>query len=136
MDMKETNRVVIERFRTGEDIPGMHRDRLLLLTTTGRASGEPRTTPLMFSREGERVYVVASNNGAPENPGWYRNLVRSASVLVEVGGERYEAAASPLEGEERARVWAEITTQNPFFLEHQAGAGREIPVVELERSRD
>ena len=64
MDIQETNRRVIDQFRSGGPIEGMQRDRLVLLTTTGRRSGEPRTTPMMFHRDGERVLVIASNIGA------------------------------------------------------------------------
>jgi deazaflavin-dependent oxidoreductase (nitroreductase family) len=133
MDAKEINRRVVEQFRAGGDIPGMHRDRLLLLTTTGRSSGKPRTTPMMFHREGDHLFVVASDNGAKKDPSWYRNLMKDASVGVEVGHEEYDAVASTVEGDERAAAWASITAANPFFLEHQAGVEREIPVVELNR---
>jgi deazaflavin-dependent oxidoreductase (nitroreductase family) len=133
MDAKETNRRVVEQFRAGSDIPGMHRDRLLLLTTIGRSSGKPRTTPMMFHREGDHLFVVASDNGAKKDPSWYRNLMKDASVGVEVGDEKYDAVASAVEGDERATAWASITAANPFFLEHQAGVEREIPVVELNR---
>jgi deazaflavin-dependent oxidoreductase (nitroreductase family) len=111
----------------------MHRDRLLLLTTSGRSSGKPRTTPMMFHREGDHLFVVASNNGAAKDPSWYRNLMKNASVRVEVGDEDYDAVASTVDGDERAVAWASITAANPFFLEHQAGVEREIPVVELNR---
>jgi deazaflavin-dependent oxidoreductase (nitroreductase family) len=133
MDMKQTNREVVEKFRAGGDIPGMHRDRLLLLTTTGRNSGKPRTTPMMFHREGDDVYVIASNNGAEEHPGWYKNLMEKASVIVEVGDDKYDAVASTVEGDDRKRLWADITADNSFLLEHQAAVEREIPVVSLNR---
>jgi hypothetical protein len=68
MDMKEVNRRVIDQFRAGGDIDGMHRDRLVLLTTTGRRTGQPRTTPMMFHPDGNRVVVIASNAGAPRPP--------------------------------------------------------------------
>jgi deazaflavin-dependent oxidoreductase (nitroreductase family) len=133
MDAKEINRRVVEQFRAGGDIPGMHRDRLLLLTTTGRSSGKSRTTPMMFHRDGDHLYVVASDNGAKKDPSWYRNLMKDASVGVEVGDEKYDAVASTVEGDERATAWASITAANPFFLEHQAGVEREIPLVGLNR---
>ncbi len=74
MDVREINRRVVEQFRAGGPIEGMHRERLVLLTTTGRRSGEPRTTPLMFDRDGDDVLVIASNVGAPRHPDWYLNL--------------------------------------------------------------
>jgi deazaflavin-dependent oxidoreductase (nitroreductase family) len=88
---------------------------------------------MMFHRDGDHLYVVASDNGAKKDPSWYRNLMKDASVGVEVGHEKYDAVASTVEGDERATVWASITAANPFFLEHQAGVEREIPVVELNR---
>ena len=133
MDMRATNQQVIERFRAGGEIPGMHRERLLLLTTTGARSGQPHTTPMMFHRDGDRLLVIASNAGAPQDPDWYRNLVARPRVTVEVGEERYEAVATPASGAEYARLWSLITELYPFFAEHKVKAGRDIPVVVLTR---
>src|SRR6184192_1158041 len=98
MDVREVNKRVIEQFRAGGEIDGMHRDRLVLLTTTGRRSGEPRTTPMMFHRDGDRVLVVASNIGAPRHPDWYLNLAADPRVTVEVDGRKFDAEALPLLG--------------------------------------
>ena len=70
MDIREINRRVIDQFRAGGPVEGMQRDRLVLLTTTGRRSGEPRTTPMMFHRDGDRVLVIASNIGAAAEAAW------------------------------------------------------------------
>ena len=134
MDINDTNRGVIEKFRAGGEIPGMHRERLVLLTTVGRKTGRRHTTPMMFHRDGDRLLVMASNAGAPKDPSWYANLVENRTVTVEVGDEKYEAAARALEGAERERAWAVITKLYPFFAEHQVKAGREIPVVELTKT--
>jgi deazaflavin-dependent oxidoreductase (nitroreductase family) len=135
VDYRETNRQVIAGFRAGDELPGMHRERLLLLTTTGRRSGDPHTTPMMFHREHGRLFVIASNVGAPRDPDWCLNLRAQPAVTVEVGDEEgsppYAAAASVLEGEDRAAVWARIAELYPFFVDHQTKAPREIPVVEL-----
>jgi deazaflavin-dependent oxidoreductase (nitroreductase family) len=136
MDIKEVNNRVIEQFRAGGEIDGMHRDRLLLLTTTGAKSGFARTTPMMFDRDGDRVLVLASNAGAPKAPDWYHNLVADPRVTVEIGEEIYHADAVVTEGAERERLWAMITEHFPFFAEHQAKAGRDIPVIALERVPD
>lgn len=137
MDIAEVNRAVIEQFRAGGPVDGMHRERLLLLTTVGAASGESRTTPMMFHADGDRVLVMASNMGAPADPHWYRNLVADPRVTVEIDAgttvEAYAAVATPLEGAERDRVWAQITAAYPFFADHEAVAGRTIPVVALGR---
>jgi deazaflavin-dependent oxidoreductase (nitroreductase family) len=134
MDIKETNRRVIEQFRAGGEVEGMHRERLVLLTTTGARSGQPRTTPMMFHPDGDRLLVIASNIAAPKHPDWYVNLAADPRVTVEVGDERYEAVATPLAGEEYDRVWATITEQYPFFAEHQQKTERTIPVVALTRA--
>ena len=135
MDIQETNRRVIAEFRAGGPIDGMQRDRLVLLTTTGRRSGEPRTTPMMFHRDGDRVLVIASNIGAPTHPDWFLNLVADPRVTVEIGDESYPALAAPTEGADRDRVWTMIKENYPFFADHeQKAAPRAIPVVALTRA--
>lgn len=134
MDIQAINRKVIEQFRAGGEIDGMHRERLLLLTTTGARTGEQRTTPMMFHPDGSRVLVMASNAGARKAPDWYANLVANPTVTVEIGDESYQATARVLHGDERTRLWADITTANPFFLDHEKKAEREIPVVALARA--
>jgi deazaflavin-dependent oxidoreductase (nitroreductase family) len=132
-DMAEVNRNVVARFRAGGEIPGMHRDRLLLLTTTGARSGSEHTTPMMVVPDGDRWLVVASNNGNPRTPDWYANLVAHPDVAVEVGDERVPATARPLAGEDRDLAWARVLEVAPFFAEHQVRAGRRLPVVALTR---
>jgi deazaflavin-dependent oxidoreductase (nitroreductase family) len=138
MDYRETNRQLIPLFRAGESLPGMHRDRLLLLTTSGRRTGERHTTPMMFHREAGRLFVIASNVGAPQDPDWCLNLRAQPAVTVEAGDQpgspAYAATASVLEGPDRAAVWGRITELYPFFMEHQRKTTREIPVVELSRT--
>jgi deazaflavin-dependent oxidoreductase (nitroreductase family) len=139
MDVKEVNKRVIEQFRAGGQVDGMHRDRLVLLTTTGRRSGEPRTTPMMFHRDGDRVLVIASNIGAPRHPDWYLNLVVDPEVTVEVGdesGAARRAVARTLQGAERETVWEMVKATYPFFAEHERKTTRTIPVVELLPSTD
>lgn len=129
--MNEINRDVIERFRAGAEIPGMHRDRLLLLTTTGAKTGQQRTTPMMFHRDGDRILVIASNAGAPKHPDWYLNLAADPRVTVELADEKFAATARALNADEREPVWELLTGNYPFFADHQAKAGRTIPVVAL-----
>jgi deazaflavin-dependent oxidoreductase (nitroreductase family) len=131
-DMLAHNRQVIADFRANGGVePGRH---LLLLTTTGARTGEERTSPMMYVPDGDRILVIASNAGAPELPNWYHNLVAHPDVTVEVTGDTYPARAVVTAGAERERVWAEITRQYPFFLDHQAKVTRTIPVVALERA--
>ncbi len=134
MDVKEINKRVIQQFRAGGEVEGMHREGLLLLTTTGARTGREHITPMMFHRSGDRVLVIASNAGAPSDPDWFRNLVAHPDVTVEIGDETYPAAAAALAGADRERAWAEITAAYPFFADHEAKAGREIPVVDLVRA--
>lgn len=130
-NIQEINRRVIEQFRAGGEIEGMHREGLLLLTTVGARTGRRHTTPMMFHRDGERIVVMASNAGATKAPDWYRNLVADPLVVVEVGDQRYDAVAMTLSGDERERVWRDVTSLFPFFVDHAAQAGREIPLVHL-----
>ena len=130
-DIREHNRKLIEEFRAAGGRLG---DRaLLLLTTIGRRSGLPRTTPMMYVRDGDRVLVIASNAGAVRHPDWYRNLVANPTVTVEVDGETYPATATPLRGGEYEETFAGIAQRYPFFAEHQARIRRRIPVVALTR---
>ena len=125
MDYRETNRQVIQGFRAGEDLPGMHRERLLLLTTTGRRTGDAQTTPMMFHREDGRLFVIASNVGAPRDPDWCLNLRAQPAVTVEVGDQEgsppYAATASVVDGEDRAAVWERIAELYPFFVPPDEG---------------
>jgi deazaflavin-dependent oxidoreductase (nitroreductase family) len=135
-DVREVNPRVIAQFRAGGEIEGMHRERILLLTTVGRRSGRSYTTPMMFHRDGDRdrVLVIASNVGAPCHPDWYLNLVANPAVTVEVGdesGEPRAAVATPLEGEEYTQVWTMIKRAYPFFADHEAKTERTIPVVAI-----
>jgi deazaflavin-dependent oxidoreductase (nitroreductase family) len=133
MDIRERNRTVIEQFRAGEEIEGMHRDRILLLTTTGSKTGNPHTAPMMFHRDGDRLIVIASFAGAPKHPTWYNNLVADPRVTVEVDEETFQARASTATGEQRTRLWTTLTEKYPFLTEHQAKTDREIPLVVLTR---
>ncbi|MGK8521165.1 nitroreductase family deazaflavin-dependent oxidoreductase [Nocardia asteroides] len=133
MDVKAINRRTIAQFRAGGEIDGMRRDRLILLTTIGRRTGVPYTTPMMFHREGDRLLVVGSNIGAPRHPDWYLNLRKNPHVTVEVGDETYPALATSLTGNDRDRTWGMLKHTYPFFAEHEMKTSRVIPVVALTR---
>lgn len=109
---------------------------LLLLTTTGARSGEPRLAPLVYSRDGDRIVVVASKGGAPTDPAWYRNVVANPIVTVELGGETFQARASIAEGEDRDRLYAAHAAEHPAFKDYEAKTTRVIPVVRLDRIAD
>jgi len=130
-DMLAYNRQLIDQFRA--DGGAAVKDRpLLLLTTQGRKTGKQRTSPMMYVKREDHLVVIASNNGASEDPQWYRNLLTDPQVRVELPGQTFEARATPLTGEDYDREWAEITKAYPFFTEHQQRAvNRKIPVVSL-----
>ena len=105
----------------------------LLLTTTGRHSGQPRTTPLIYGRSGDRYLVVASRGGAPAHPDWYQNLVAQPEVHVQVMADRFKARARTASTAEKPALWKTMTAIWPPYEEYQARTTREIPVVILER---
>jgi deazaflavin-dependent oxidoreductase (nitroreductase family) len=107
----------------------------LLLTTTGRQSGEERTTPLIYGRHGDDYLVVASKGGADTPPGWYVNLSEDPEVEVQVGGDRFHAHARTATPEEKPEVWREMVRHWPAYDEYQRKTDREIPVVVLERDK-
>jgi deazaflavin-dependent oxidoreductase (nitroreductase family) len=106
---------------------------ILLLTSTGRSSGEPRTTPLIHRTDGDRWVIVASKGGAPENPAWYENLLADPQATIEVKDESIEVRAETVEGEERDRLWALMCEVWPAYAEYQTRTARQIPVVALSR---
>jgi proline iminopeptidase len=107
--------------------------KILLLTTKGRTTGEPRTTPLIYENDGDRYVIVASQGGAPEDPGWYRNLAKEPDVELQVLDEVFPARARTAEGEERDRLWKLAAQQWPDYDEYAKRTDREIPLVVLER---
>ncbi len=131
MEHQAVNARVIEQFRSGGPVEGMTREGLLLLTTVGRRTGTPRTTPMMFHRFGDRLLVMASNAGAAKAPDWYVNLVAHPRVIVEAPDATYDAVAGTLIGADRAAAWDDLVRAFPFFADHQRKAGRVIPLVEL-----
>ena len=105
----------------------------LLLTTTGRRSGVPRTTALIFGRDGDRYLIVASQGGADEHPQWYRNLLEHPEVQVQVGADRFAARARTAGPQEKAHLWPIMAGIWPAYDEYQRKTSRDIPLVILER---
>ena len=106
----------------------------LLLTTRGRRSGEQRTLPLIYGRDGDRLLVVASRGGAAKHPSWYLNLLSDPEVDVQVKGDRFRARARPAGPDEKPRLWRTMTGIFPDYDDYQRKTAREIPVVVLERT--
>jgi deazaflavin-dependent oxidoreductase (nitroreductase family) len=107
---------------------------VLILSTTGRHSGEERSTPLIYGRHGDDYLVVASRGGAPAHPAWYLNLVEHPEVTLQVRGERFKARARDATPEEQPELWKIMTSRWPAYDDYQRKTDREIPVVVLERT--
>lgn len=134
-DLNALNQKVITEFRANQGkVGGQYANRpLLLLTTTGAKSGRALTRPLAYTREGERLVVIASFGGGPKNPSWYHNLVANPEATVEVGSERFRVRATVPTGEERQRLYNRQAEQMPAFAEYQKKTTRQIPVIVLTR---
>ena len=137
-DWHEFNRGIADEFRTSQGTSaGRFTNRpLLLLTTTGARTGQPRTVPLVYSRDGDRLVVLASKGGEPTNPDWYHNLLANPAVTVELPGETFRAIASIAAGAERRRLFDQHAAEMPFFRDYERTAPRQIPVVVLTRLDD
>jgi deazaflavin-dependent oxidoreductase (nitroreductase family) len=110
--------------------------QVLILTTKGRKSGEPRSLPLIYGISGDDYLVVASKGGWPKPPGWYLNLEADPEVEVQVKGERFKARARDATPEEKPKMWKTMTAEWPAYDDYQKRTERQIPVVVLERSPD
>lgn len=136
-DFATFNRNLIDHFRAnaGEIKEGIFKGApILLLTTKGAKSGTTYTTPLVYTRDGDRLVIIASKGGAPTNPAWYHNLVANPTVTIEVGPEKYEANAVVARDGERDRLFDAQAALMPNFAEYQRNTTRLIPVVVLERA--
>lgn len=134
-ELNEFNQRVITEFRANQGKVGgqMAGMPVLLLTTTGARSGRSLTKPLAYSKDGERIVVIASFAGSPHNPAWFTNLVANPVVTVEIGSERFQARATVTCGEERERLFRRQAEKIPIFNDYQKKTTRLIPVVALER---
>ena len=115
----------------GHDWEGTH---TLLLTTTGRKSGQSRTTPLIYGRRGEEYLVVASRGGSDNPPAWYLNIGEDPEVELQVKDRRFKAHARDATPEEKPELWRTMTAEWPAYDAYQEKTEREIPVVVLEPS--
>jgi len=105
----------------------------LLLTTKGRKSGDKWMFPLFYGEAGKSYFVIASKGGAPEHPGWYKNLKAHPEVEIQVGTKKMKAKARTASGEERSRLWKQAVGFFPPYADYEKKAGaREIPVVVLD----
>lgn len=133
--INDFNARIINEFRAnaGKVGPPFEGSQLLLLTTTGAKTGEQRTSPVVYSNDGDRLVIIASKAGAPSNPAWYHNLVANPTVTVEVGTETFQATAAVAEEPERRRLFDAQAEAMPGFKEYEQKTERVIPVITLTR---
>ncbi len=132
--MNDFNAKVIEEFRANKGVVGgrFAGAPMLLLPAVGASSGEPRTNPLVYIEDGNRLIVVASYSGGPKNPPWYFNLKQQPQVTVEVGERKYQAMAIDVAEPERSALYQKVADQMPAFADYAAKTDRVIPVIALE----
>jgi deazaflavin-dependent oxidoreductase (nitroreductase family) len=130
------NDQIIEEFRAHEGkVGGMFASmELLLLTTTGAKSGQPRTLPLAYTRDGDDYVIVASKGGADTNPDWYLNLLAHPEVQVEAGSDKLDLIATPAKGDDKERLYAQHAAVYPMFLEYRQKTSRDIPLIVLHKA--
>ncbi|MFT4039887.1 MAG: nitroreductase/quinone reductase family protein, partial [Thermomicrobiales bacterium] len=107
---------------------------VLLVTTTGAKSGQPRIAPLVYTKDGDRYVIIASKGGAPTNPDWYYNIAANPEVTVEVGEETFPARAEIAPEPERTRLFDAQATLMPGFRDYQNNTSRIIPVITITRA--
>jgi deazaflavin-dependent oxidoreductase (nitroreductase family) len=127
------NKKIIEEFRANDGKVGGNFDGkpLLLLHTTGAKSGEERVNPVAYTKDGDKLVVIASKGGAPTHPDWYHNIVAHPQVTVEVGTEKFEATASVAKEPDRRRLYDEMVKIMPGFADYEKKTTRSIPVIVL-----
>jgi deazaflavin-dependent oxidoreductase (nitroreductase family) len=134
--MHDFNQGLIKEFRAngGKAISGPFVNApLLLLTTTGAKSGKPFTTPLVYTKDGDRIVIIASKGGFPTNPAWFHNLKAHPTTTIELGKEKFQAKATITKDPERQRLFDAQAKVMPNFNEYQKNTTRQIPVIVLER---
>jgi F420H(2)-dependent quinone reductase len=124
--------VPIYRLTRGRLMGTVGRAPVLLLTSTGRRSGQPRTAPVLYLLDGERIVVIGSNAGNRHAPAWSHNLKANPDAAVQIRGERRTVRARVAEGEERAELWAKMNAQYAGFDDYDERTSREIAVFVLE----
>jgi len=128
------NDPVIASFRANGGRVAGRKWPVILLTTIGARSGMPRTTPLNFTVDDERIVVIASKGGSATHPSWYYNLLANPEVTIELGSETFRALAAPAEEPERTRLFDRQAALMPFFDSYRKRVtARSIPVVTFQR---
>jgi len=122
----------IMRFTKGRIGSRLMGNIVLLLTTTGRKSGQPRETALYTFPDQDNFIVVASNVGEDKHPGWYLNLRENPEASILTGGRERAVIAHEAEGDERERLWEMVTAKDANYTDYQTWTERKIPVIVLE----
>ncbi len=105
---------------------------MLLLTTTGRTTGRRHTVPLLYLRDGDRLVVIASYGGRPNDPEWYRNLLATPQASVQILGEHRDVQATTMTAIERSEWWPKAVTAHSDYAQYQSRTDRQIPLVWLD----
>ncbi|MDT5208157.1 MAG: hypothetical protein QOF67_572 [Mycobacterium sp.] len=134
--MKAFNKSIVEEFRGNGGVVGgpFEGATLLLLTTTGAKSGQPRLAPLAYLTIDGTIYIIGSKAGLDTNPDWVHNLRANPQAHIEVGTDSYDVTARELPPEERAQEWPKVVALAPGFGDYQSKTTRIIPLFELQRA--
>lgn len=131
-EFKQFNRQLIAEFRANAGKVDDW-DSLLLLTTIGAKSSVPHTTPLVYSTDGDRIFIIAATSGEPKHPAWYHNLLANPEVNIELDGESRRMRAVVAEGKEYERLFHLRADQIPETVAYQKMTTRRLPIVVLEQ---
>ena len=104
---------------------------VLVLHTIGRKSGETRKNPLIYGRDDKDYLIIASKGGAPEHPGWYKNLLGHPDVKIQVRDQVVPVKARTASAAEKKRLWPIMTKEWPAYDDYQSGTKRDIPLIVL-----
>jgi deazaflavin-dependent oxidoreductase (nitroreductase family) len=130
------DRRLLQRWRGKYTILGPLGAPLLLLTTTGRKSGQPRTAPLLYARDGDDLIVVGSNFGQEHHPAWSGNLLANPRAVVTIGGQAVPVEAAPLDSDEAERAYGRMVEETRTYAEYRSRTDRVIRVFRLRAVRD
>ena len=134
MGVSDWNTAIIEQFRAqGGKGVAQFGDALLLLHHTGARTGTVRVNPLAYYDDGDRLVIVASKGGAPQNPDWFFNLRANPDATIEIGSETVEVQAAEITGDDYVQTWARVAAAMPGFADYQTKTARRIPLVALRR---
>jgi deazaflavin-dependent oxidoreductase (nitroreductase family) len=134
--MADFNTTIIDEFRSHQgEVGGRFTGAtLLLMTTHGAKTGKESVIPVVYTKDADKFVIVASKGGAPNNPGWYYNLLAHPQITIEVGTEKFQVHAVNITGKERDRLFDQHANKFPYFNEYKNKTTRVIPVFVLKRT--